>query len=327
MKGVTRGLVIGKFMPPHKGHVHLVDFARGYVDQLTVVVESVAGEPIPSALRYGWMQELAHGCRVHHLTTHHPQAPGEHPDFWGLWTRTLTAICPDGIDYVFASEAYGVRLADALGARFVPVDPGRDAVPISGTAIRADPMKNWAHLPDCVRPYFVRRVCVFGPESTGKTTLARRLAERFETVAVPEYARAHLESQGGALDAADMPLIVRGQTAAEDALARQARRVLICDTDPLTTALWSQALFGRCAPEVTAAARARRYDLTLLLDVDVPWVDDPVRYLPEDRHGFYAQCEAALRTHGRPHVKLSGTWDARWREAVEAVETVLSPQA
>lgn len=318
----SRGLVIGKFMPPHKGHVHLIDFARRYVEHLTVVVESVANEPIPSPLRYGWMQEIAHGCRVHHLTTHHPQDPSEHPDFWGLWTRTLRGICPDGIDYVFASEAYGVPLAAALQARFVPVDPGRTAVPISGTAIRTDPMAHWALLPDCVRPYFVKRVSIFGPESTGKTTLARRLAAHFDTVAVPEYARTHLEAQGGALSAIDMPLIAKGQVAAEAALARQARRVLFCDTDPLATRVWSETLYGHCAPEVQAAITGHAYALTLLLDVDVPWVDDAVRYLPENRRAFYLRCRAALEAEGRPYVEITGSWPSRWHAALKAVEAL-----
>jgi HTH-type transcriptional repressor of NAD biosynthesis genes len=321
--GQGRGLVIGKFMPPHRGHVHLIDFARAYADAVVVVVESVAGEPIPSALRFAWMREIAHGCRVHHLTTHQPQEPSAHPDFWGLWRRTLAAIVPDGVDYVFASEAYGAPLAGILGAHFVPVDPGRHAVPVSASQIRADPMTHWDALPPCVRPYFAKRVCVFGPESTGKSTLAQGLAAHFETVAVPEYARAHLEARDAVMSAADMPLIARGQMAAEDALARQANRLLICDTDPLTTAIWSEALYGQCAPEVTEAANARRYHLTLLLDVDVPWIEDPVRYLPENRRAFFDRCEAELIRRDRPYVIIRGHWDARWETAVEAVAALL----
>ena len=249
-----RGLIIGKFMPPHRGHVHLVDFARNYARDITVVVESVAGEPIDSALRYAWMQELAHGCHVHHLREHHPQQPSEHPDFWAVWTRTLHGIVGGDIDYLFASESYGRRLAAELSATFVPVDPARAAVTISGSELRAAPMTHWHALPACVRPYFVKRVCLFGPESTGKTTLAQQLARHFDSMAVPEYARTHLEAQAGKLAEHDLLAIVRGQVAAEEALARQANRLLFCDTDPLTTAIWSEVLYQRCDPAVTAAA-------------------------------------------------------------------------
>ncbi len=187
---MTTGMLLGKFLPPHLGHVYLVEFARNFVDRLTVVVCSLQREPIPGIRRYEWMRELFPFDNVVHLTDELPQEPAEHPDFWALWRAALQRVLPSRPDYIFASEAYGKPLAEVLGGRFVPVDPGRAVVPCSGTAVRTDPMTQWDYLPRCVRPWFVRRVVVFGPESTGKTTLARRLAEHFHTVCVPEYAHA-----------------------------------------------------------------------------------------------------------------------------------------
>jgi NadR type nicotinamide-nucleotide adenylyltransferase len=321
---MTTGMLLGKFLPPHLGHVYLAEFAGRYVDQLTVVVCSLRREPIPGELRYRWMRELFPFDNVVHLTEELPQEPAEHPDFWALWTASLQRILPCRPDCIFASEEYGGKLAEVLGGRFVPVDRGRSAVPVSGTAIRNDPMANWDYLPRCVRPHFVRRVCVFGPESTGKTTLARRLAEHFGTVYVPEYARTLLEAQAGRLAAADLPRIARGQVASEDALARNARRVLVCDTDVLTTALWSETLFGSCDAWVREQAENHTYDLYLLLDVGVPWVGDVVRYLPDDRHGFFERCRSALEARGRKYVHVRGNWDERFAQACRAVEEVVS---
>ena len=317
---MRRGLVLGKFMPPHSGHLFLVDFARGMVDDLTVVVGSLAAEPIPGALRYAWMRELFPGVRVVHLTDENPQDPAEHPDFWGIWRRSLERVLPGPVDAVFASEGYGPRLAAELGAAFVPVDPGRGALPVSGSAIRADPAGQWRHLPRCVRPYFARRVSVFGPESTGKTTLARALAERRGTAWVPEYARTWLEQPGQEVTPEALRTIARGQVAAEEALARAADRALICDTDPLLTAVWSEALFGAVDPWIEGLAAGRRYDLTLLLDVDVPWVADPIRYLPGDRAGFYSRCARILAAHGRPFVRIAGGWEERLAAAEAAID-------
>ena len=98
---------------------------------------------------------------------------------------------------------------------------------MSGTAVRADPLGHWELLPECVRPYFLKRVCVFGPESTGKSTLARDLAREFGTLYAWEYARPLLDPQGGQCRPEDISRIARGQVATEDALARQADRVLI----------------------------------------------------------------------------------------------------
>src|SRR5262249_341183 len=149
---------------------------------LTVVVGSLAGEPIPGALRHRWMSEIFPGVRVVHLTDENPQDPSEHPAFWDIWRESLLRVLPARPDYVFASEPYGPRLAAELGARFVMVDAARETFPVSGTAVRADPLAHFRHLPRCVRPYFVKRVSVFGPESTGKSTLARRLAAHYGTV-------------------------------------------------------------------------------------------------------------------------------------------------
>jgi NadR type nicotinamide-nucleotide adenylyltransferase len=315
-------LVLGKFMPPHAGHMHLIDFARHYVSRLAVVMDSLPQQPIAGELRERWLRELFPQSEVFHLTGM-PQAPEEHPEFWAIWQRALRAAVPFHPDFVFASEPYGQPLADVLDARFVPVDIGRCAVPISATRIREDPLGHWEFLPRCVRPHYVIRICVFGPESTGKSTLTRQLADHFLTVAVPEYARTHLERQSGRIEPEDIEWIARGQAACEDALALQANRLMFCDTDLLTTTIWSDRLFGKCPDWIPAEAERRRYDLYLLTDVDVPWVADPVRYLPDDRRSFFDKCLSELESRGRPYVRIYGDSQQRLRLAIEAVESLL----
>jgi NadR type nicotinamide-nucleotide adenylyltransferase len=317
---MTTGMMLGKFLPPHLGHVFLGEFASRYVDQLSIVVGSIAREPIPGELRFRWMRELFPLANVIHLTDELPQEPTEHPDFWNLWRTALLRILPAPPDVVFASEHYGWRLAQELGAKFVPVNAARDAVPVSGTAIRTDPSANWEYIPRCVRPYFVKRVCVFGPESTGKTTLARGLAAHFRTAWVPEYARTLLEARGGEVRFEDMEMIARGHIASEEALARNAERVLISDTDPLATLIWSDTLFGRVPDYVKHQADHRAADLYLLCDADVPWVGDSVRYLPDGGREFFARCERELKTRGRNYIVIRGSWDERFAAATAAVQ-------
>ena len=314
---MRHGLVLGKFMPPHRGHVYLVDFARQFADQLTVVVGSLEHEPIPGELRFQWMKELFPDCRVVHLRDENPQYPHEHPDFWNIWRRSLERVAGRPVDALFASEDYGQRLAQELGARFIPTSGMRELLPISGTLLRERPWRHWDALPAPVRPYFAARVSIFGPESTGKTTLARQLAEHFHTLWVPEFARTWLEHKGGDVELADMPIIVRGQVAAEEALARQCHRVLFCDTDPAVTALWSERLFSR----VELPQLERRYHLTLLLEPDLPWEADPVRYLPQEGREFHSRCRELLARQGRRVVEIKGE---RLPQAIAAVESLLA---
>src|SRR5687767_9614309 len=208
-----RGMVLGKFMPPHAGHVFLCEFAQAWCDELAIVVGSLAREPIPGALRHRWMKELFPQAHVVHHEDENPQYPHEHPQFWDIWEASLRRVLPWPVDFVFAGEDYGARLAEVLGATFVPVDRRSTvAVGVSGTAIREHPFAHWERIPLCVRPYFTTRVSIFGPESTGKTTLAQRLGEHFATAVVPEYARIHLEAtKSERVSAEDIARIARGQ--------------------------------------------------------------------------------------------------------------------
>jgi NadR type nicotinamide-nucleotide adenylyltransferase len=321
-----RGLILGRFLPPHLGHQFLIDFARQYVADLTILLCSTPRDAIAGELRLGWLREMCPDGLVLHLPNTQPLADLKDEAARRHWVEMIRHYLATP-DYLFASEAPARFLAEALGAKYVPVDPPRGSVPISGQAVRADPLANWHFLPPCVRPHFVRRVCLLGPESTGKSTLARQLAEQFATVAVGEYARTVREDRPGDLEAEDMQQVARGQLAAEEALARQANRVLICDTDLLSVWLWCERLFGLCPEWIRAEAGRRRPDLYLLTEADVPFVGPAAWDEPEQRQAFGRACRRLLRTQKRPYVRLRGSWDDRFRRARAAVRKLLRPPA
>lgn len=170
----------------------------------------------------------------------------------------------------------------------------------------------------------IRRVVLTGAESTGKTTLAARLAAHYDTVWLPEYVRRFVEEKGGAPVAADVAPLVRGHLAAEAALLPCARRLLVYDTDLLSTCLYSRYYFGACPAWVEQAAFARAADLYLLADDDIPWAPDPgQRDGPDVRAAVQHLFREALQTHGLPHVVLSGPLDTRLATAVSAVDALL----
>ena len=317
-------MVLGKFLPPTNGHRYLVDFARHYCDDLTVIVGTLQREPIPGKLRFQWMQEMFPGTNVVHLAEEIPQTPDEHPDFWKIWHDAIRQFIPEGPDYVFASERYGFKLAEILGAEYIPVDHARELVPIAGSTLLGDPMQYWDFLPPCTRPYFVRRVCIMGSESTGKTTLARDLGRHFGTRCVLEYARPLIDALHGDVSEDTFDVILRGQAASEAALARQANRVLICDTDAFTTALYHEIFFDTRPPCIMAEAERRHYDLYLLSHYDgTPYAADPQRNHEDMRPWFHRQCLAWLEKRDADTVLLEGPWEQRFHTARTAIERLL----
>ncbi|PIQ23619.1 transcriptional regulator [bacterium (Candidatus Blackallbacteria) CG17_big_fil_post_rev_8_21_14_2_50_48_46] len=312
-------MILGKFLPPHAGHVYLIEFAQACVENLTVVLGSLKAEPIPGELRVQWLRQLFPALQIVHLTDENPQYPHEHPDFWKIWQASLERVLPQKPEWVFASEDYGWKLAEVLGARYMPVDPGRENFPVSGTAIREQPAQNWDFLPEVVRPWFLKRIAVMGPESTGKSTLARQLAQHFQTLWVPEYARTWIEAHQTRPSAADMPQIARGQWATQQAMERKARAWLFYDTELWVTTIWNEVLFQQQDPAIAAQAARQRFDHYLLCAPDVPWVADEVRYLPSGGEDFFLRCQALLEREKLPYTVISGNWHERWQKALSAL--------
>jgi len=316
---VTRGFVLGKFMPPHEGHRMLCEVARARVDQLTILVCSLPDDPISGTLRHGWMQALFPDCRVLHHATVVPQAPEEHADFWPIWRGIVRAAHPEPIDWLFASEDYGARLAAEIGAAYHPVDPERLMVPVSGTAVRADPYGHWDVLPPPVRAHHARRICLHGPESVGKSVLAGQLAAHLRTLQVPEFGRTWCEVHGADCTMDDLLAIGRTQDAMARAAAERCRGWLVLDTDPLMTAVWADMMLGRRDPWFDSWADEA--DLYLLLDIDLPFVDDGLRLYgaPEARQRFFDLCRAELERRGVRWRLIRGQGSARLAGALAAI--------
>lgn len=317
-----QGFMLGKFLPPTEGHRYLGDFAASYCSRLDILVGTMPHEPIPGRLRHEWMKEMFPRANVFWCDEVLPQDPSETPDFWQIWKDVVARHSSGPPDVVFASEHYGHRLAAEVGARFVPVDISRTCRPVSGTAVRSNPMAHWSYIPLPVRPYFCRRVTLFGPESSGKSTLASAIGEHFRTIVVPEYGRIHVDAFGDP-EPADLHLIAAGHRASVTAAMRQANRFVVEDTDPALTSVWSEMLHGRPEPEISG--QAPDPDLYILCDIDIPWVGDGQRYFPQDadRRRFFDLCHAELRRRNAPYVVVAGTLEQRLETAAAAIERLV----
>jgi HTH-type transcriptional regulator, transcriptional repressor of NAD biosynthesis genes len=166
------------------------------------------------------------------------------------------------------------------------------------------------------------KVCLFGPESVGKTTASHALAAKHPgAIVVPEVARDMVFDSDFTLE--DIERIAEAQTAAVMNADRSPADLVICDTDVITTGLYSQIYLGSIPESVTALESAVKYDLYLLFDIDVPWVADGLRDLGDRRQEIHAMFKAALDERGIEYVEVRGDWDARTRIIEDAVNGIL----
>jgi len=165
----------------------------------------------------------------------------------------------------------------------------------------------------------LRTVCLHGPESTGKSTLARELAAHFASVAVPEFGRLYCEIFGNDCDVEDLRTIRRGHDLLAAAGRRKARAILILDTDAVMTAIWADILIGTRPTDLDRIDDPA--DLYLLCDIDVPFAADNIRYFPDPamRGKMFTQCRTELEKRKLAFAVIRGSREQRFAEAVKAV--------
>lgn len=326
---MRRGLVFGKFMPLHRGHQLLIERALGEVDDLTIVVydsrPTGVYPPMPIALRTGWLRELYPDVEaivpLDDPLRDDPEA--DDPRYAPLYAAGLDFL--GRFDRVFTSEPAYERFARELGAQHVVVDAARELVPISGTRIRSDPYASRGWLDPRVYASLVQKVVLVGSESTGKTTLARRLAEVYDTVSTHEFGRELWEAQGLTGTFADHLAIARRQHVREEAASRHARSFLFCDTNPWTTLHWSLRSYGTADSRLHALVDETIGDYVWILCAnDFGWIDDGTRELPgELGERFQEQQRADLVRRGVPFQVVRGSVEERTRQ----VEAIIGPSA
>ncbi|MEG0849104.1 MAG: DUF4301 family protein [Flavobacterium sp.] len=170
------------------------------------------------------------------------------------------------------------------------------------------------------------KIALFGPESTGKTTLAKQLAEYYETEWVPEFARDYLqekweENQHICVEADMMP-IAYGQTALENQKLSKANKYLFCDTNLMVTKVFSEMYYNVCDPLLNEAALEHEYDLFFLTDIDVPWEKDDIRDTPEGRETVFSVFKETLINTKKPFITLSGNKESRLAKATEIIDNL-----
>lgn len=354
----SHGLVIGKFYPPHAGHVYLIRTAAAHCSWVTVGVLASSVESIPMEQRVAWLRAALVDCPHVRIVAQRDDVPVDYhsPTIWAAHVALMRLAIANAdaqygaapaVDAVFTSEPYGDELARQFSAAHVCLDQTRHLYPVSGTAVRANPVACWDWLPPEVRAGITLRVVVVGAESTGTTTLSRDLTAALRaragvwgrTAWVAEYGRefsanalallrAHQPAavpQDVAWTSPDFAHIAMTQCAREHTAALHTSPVLVCDTDALATCVWHERYMGQgshAVSEIAACMPARALYL-LTSDVGVPFEDDGLRDGEHLRTGMTQRFREVLSAQDVPWIELQGNATQRCALALNTVDDLL----
>ncbi len=170
----------------------------------------------------------------------------------------------------------------------------------------------------------IKKIAIVGPESTGKSTLSQLLAKHYKVSWVPEYARYYCENLVTDYTLQDEANMFYGQVALEDAILSVAESdFIICDTTFVTVKIWSDEVLGKTPQEVLDTLPKRPYDLYLLMNIDLPWQDDPLRDFPNQREYFMEIWHKELQALNANYIVISGLGDERVANAKKAIDDFL----
>lgn len=331
-------MVMGNFCPFHNGHKYLIDTSIENSEKVYVFVCHRKDDPISGNERFLSIKNTYRDNEniiVFNIEHDYDNYPGERgstvDEFYDYWVNQIVYKYVDELDVVFTSEEYGDEFAEYLGVEHFLVDKKRKEYPISGTEIRNNPYGNWEFLPHFTKSYFIKKIAFIGPESSGKTTISKIISEHYNTNMVDEYVREYFDNKlfnkntryNDEFIINDIINIGLGQLKKEDSLKDSSNKMLICDTEIMTTTVWSEMYFGIIPDELLKEYNKRKYDLYFLMDIDFDWIDDGTREFPDKRRWFYNRLLEKLDNKKCNYIILSGSIDNRVKKCIKEIDSLI----
>lgn len=334
----------GKFLIVHQGHVHAVRKAAAMVDTLYIIVthnpalerESYFSnsklDPISVEQRLRWWHQITKdndNIKVYSVEEPNTNSTSNPKPDWQACATKIKAIIAKPIDIVFSSELSYSHYFDSLypNARHVIIDSQRQAYPISASQIRYEGViKHWQQLPDAVKPYFAKSVVIIGTESTGKTTLARTLADAYHTSWVEEAGRNFYKDIGAEIVLLeDFAQIAYQHKYNERQARKSANKVYFVDTEAITTQLFSMIYLDVRQKVLDEMVSLQHYDLWLFLEPDVTWVADGLRSFGDDeqRQKHNQLLKSLLVEFNISYHSISGNYAKRYKIATTYIDKLL----
>ncbi len=318
---MKRGLVLGKYMPVHNGHLNLIDFALTVCDELIVWVCESDQEKMPGQIRLKWIQEIyKNNPRVVPVLFQYnesdlPNTSVSDEEVSYVWSQAIKTNLPK-IDVIITSEKYGDYVAEYLNIEHCFF---KTTKMVSATLVRTQPYQYWHEIPEPVKPYYYKKICLLGTESTGKTTLVQKLAAYFNGDYVLEVGR-EVVPDSNECTFNDLEVIAKEHAIAIQNKASLQNRILFVDTDIHITKSYADYLFNSELEAEPWIIQANHCDLYLYLDKDAPYIQDGTRFSEDDRNTLDSYHKNTLKKQGINYQLIQGNWDDRFKKCVEAVK-------
>jgi NadR type nicotinamide-nucleotide adenylyltransferase len=328
----SHGVYLGKFAPLHAGHEHVINEALKMVEHLTVLIYEAPGlTEVSLARRTKWIREFNPEIEVIECpdgptdVTYEITGMQEHEQY------VLKKLGERKITHFFSSEPYGEHMSAALGAIDIRIDQGRKSVPISATTIREDLYAHRHFLSPRVYFDHLTKVVLLGAPSTGKSTLAEKLAKHFKTTHMPEYGREYWELNNiqRRLTPEQLLEIAVTHRERELVLAHEANQYFFIDTNALTTKVFSQYYHGDSLPGLSELSNEtkERYDLVILCGDDIPYDDTVDRSGETNRSDFQKSTIQELNEMGIKYHEVTGSIQDRISQVSRILETMTKGKA
>lgn len=319
---MRHGLVLGKFMPLHNGHLGLINFAARHCDTLTVLLCAEKKEIIPGHVRLQWLKKEIAGNSIIELFEYSdeelPNTSVSSIEVSSKWSAVLKERYPF-VNIIFASEQYGNFLAALMNISCMLYDEKRIRFPVSASQISEHPFAYWEHIPASVKNYYTKKVFIVGTESTGKSILTEKLAMHYNTVFVPEMARDIIEhTEECTYD--DLAKIAAYHANKIINMFPLADKLLFIDTDINITRSYAAFLFNKELLVPGWVEEANKGDLYIFLEPDCPLVQDGTRLDEDNRNKLSRSHENMLNKNNISYIRICGDWDSRLKKAIEIIE-------
>lgn len=324
---MVKAFVFGKFLPFHKGHEAMINFALTKCDFLTVLVCCSHKENIPATKRKEWIEktfETTKNIEVKALNYSEDELPNtsvSSQEVSKVWSAKFKTIFPD-FNLVITSEDYGDFVASFMGIEHIAFDIPKQLFPVSASAVRNDIFANWKFLPDSVKPDFAIKVVVLGTESTGKTILTERLAKYFNCSFVKEAGR-DLIVNSNSFEFDDLHLVASEHAKRIDKAVLEQSPLIIIDTDIHITKSYANFTFGKTLETGSKIYNSNKADLYLYLNNDVEYVQDGTRLRESERNFLDISHRQILQQHNIDIIEITGDWEQRFDEAIRKIMKTL----